>query len=279
MTALRVVAGDTGEVTLDRLSSISQKSTRCPFGAPIGAIINDGTPRLYQTCCNHWNCPVCWRKMAARVRERIIYGAVVLAAMGYPLFFWTFTCRGRDLALEDADDGYYEWTNRALANLRYKAGKQKQPWVYVQVTERQQRGHAHSHFIHTFAPDDAEVFQDRKGRFTLSSASFLSAVVDAGLGPQCQITVIDSPEKVAIYISGYLKKHINSDTFPAHWRRVRWSQHWPGLPKLVPVYAGTLRSKNDFYQADKMKVDFVAETEEIYNYARRRMIHVAPPIG
>lgn len=205
-------------------------------------------------------------------------GSMELAALGHPLFFWTFTCRGKDLALENADDGYYEWTNRALSNLRYQAKKQGQPWVYVQVTERQQRGHAHSHFIHTFAPDDASVHQDAKGRFHLVSEQFRMAVVQSGLGPQCQITVVDSPEKVAIYISGYLKKHINADVFPPSWRRVRWSQKWPELPEMASAYAAVVRTKQDFQHADQIGVWFEAENEEIYNYARRRMLHVTRSI-
>lgn len=215
--------------------------------------------------------------MAAQIRERIISGAVLLAKQEKPLFFWTFTCRGRDLPLESADDGYYGWTNRALANLRYKANREQQYWAYVQVTERQERGHAHSHFIHTFAPEDADVYQDGKGRFTLLSTSFLAAVVRSGLGPQCQITVVDTPEKVAIYISGYLKKHINSDVFPPHWKRVRWSRNWPKLPQLSPVYSAVLRGRSDFSRADAQAVNFVADTVEIYEYAHKRMFHVSPP--
>lgn len=212
--------------------------------------------------------------MAGKVRARIVYGAAILATSGLPLFFWTFTCRGRDLDLESADDDYYAWTNKALTNLRQKAKRQGQRWVYVQVTERQQRGAAHSHFVNTYAPDDAEVFQDSKGRFTLESEGFINAVVAAGLGPQCQITVIETPEAVAHYISGYLEKHANSDVFPRSWRRVRWSKDWPDLPPVEAEYSTVLRDRQAWSKIDTLGHTFLAENEAIYEYARHRMLHV-----
>lgn len=213
--------------------------------------------------------------MAGKVRARIVHGAAILAASGIPLFFWTFTCRGRDLDMESADDNYYVWTNKALTNLRQKAKRQGQPWVYVQVTERQQRGAAHSHFVQTYAPSDAEVFQDNKGRFSLISEDFINAVVAAGLGPQCQITVIETPEAVAHYISGYLEKHANSDVFPKSWRRVRWSKDWPDLPPVEAQYSAVLRDRAAWSKADTIGHTFIAESEIMYQYAKRRMVHVA----
>lgn len=216
--------------------------------------------------------------MAGAVRARVVHGAKTLAEAGKPLFFWTFTCRGRDLDLSTADDDYYAWTNKALTNLRQQAKRQGQPWAYVQVTERQQRGAAHSHFVHTFAPDDSEVWQDEgTGRFKLVSAAFLSAVVASGLGPQCQITVIDTPEAVAHYISGYLEKHVNEDVWPEHWRRVRWSRDWPDLPQVQAEYSAVLRDRSDWNKADAVGVSFLAENETIYHYAKHRMLHVDHP--
>lgn len=264
-------------VALDQFS-IAQKSFGfCPFGAPIGARVKDGEATIYQTCCNHWHCPVCSPAMAAKIRLRVVYGATVLSAFERGLFFWTFTCRGRDLSLETSDDDYYGWTNKALNRLRYQARKQEQPWFYVQITERQARGAAHSHFIHTFVPDDGEVFQDARGRFSIVSEQFVEAVMDAGLGSQCQITVIDSPEAVGSYISGYLKKHIHKEIWPAHWHRVRWSKGWPPLPEQAFDYAGVLRTRQEWDKADRQRVEFVAETEFLYRYARHHMVHVQPP--
>lgn len=216
--------------------------------------------------------------MAGKVRARIVHGSRLLASEGKPLFFWTFTCRGRDLNLESADDNYYEWTNKALTNLRQKAKRQGQPWVYVQVTERQQRGAAHSHFVHTFAPDDSQVLQDSKGRFSLESEGFINAVVAAGLGPQCQITVIETPEAVAHYISGYLEKHANSDLFPRSWRRVRWSKEWPDLPPFESEYSAVLRDRQAWSKIDALGHTFLAENDTMYQYARKRMVHVMPAL-
>lgn len=212
--------------------------------------------------------------MAGKVRARIVHGAKILHEQEKPLFFWTFTCRGRDLDMETADDYYYAWTNKALTNLRQKARRQGQPWIYVQVTERQQRGAAHSHFVHTYTPDDSEVFQDEKGRFHLDSEAFLNAVMASGLGPQCQITVIETPEAVAHYISGYLEKHANTDAFPKKWKRVRWSKEWPDLPPVEAEHSSVLRDRAAWTKVDTLGHTFIAESELIYEYARIRMVNV-----
>jgi len=256
-------------------SSISQKSPDfCSYGAPYVAIIADGKARVFQTCCNHWNCPKCHVKLAAQVRQRMVFGADQLTARGMALYFWTFTCRGRDLDLETSDDHYYEWTNRALARLRAAAKREGQSWVYVQITERQRRGAAHSHFIHTYKPIDAFDIGKHKGHTLYFSLSYHKAVVAAGLGPQCQITAIDEPGAVANYIGGYLTKHGATDKFPAHWRRVRWSAEWPKLPELIPEFVQLLTHRRDWDKADSQGVRFIAENEGVYAVAKHHMVNL-----
>lgn len=274
---MRTVNRGTGEILLDQLSTLQTRPKMCPYGAPLCAIKTDEKASIYQACCNHWNCPVCWRTMAGKVAARMVHGARILADEGHALFFWTFTCRGRDLDLETADDNYYSWTNKALTNLRQQAKREGKFWAYVQVTERQKRGAAHSHFIHTFAPCDSQEFQDERGRIALKSQHYLDAIVAAGLGAQCQITKVETPEAVALYISGYLQKHAHEDEFPAGWKRVRWSRAWPDLPEQIAQFSAVLIDRAAFERADEQHVQFVADSDTIYEYSRRRMINVTRP--
>ena len=93
------------------------------------------------TCCNHWDCPRCKHVLAAQHKRRMVYGALELGA-AHQLYFWTLTCRGRDLDLRTADDEYLMWTNRLLSACRARAKREGAPFEYVQVTERQKRGAA-----------------------------------------------------------------------------------------------------------------------------------------
>src|ERR1044072_132532 len=72
---------------------------------------------VVQGCCNSWNCPRCGQQ---RAREE--YGRIVSVAREldkkHQLYFLTLTCRGREMSLEDAEDGYLLWTNRVLTRLR-----------------------------------------------------------------------------------------------------------------------------------------------------------------
>jgi len=257
---------------LDRSYSTSQKSLPCAYGAPLVAIRNANKAKIIQSCCNHWDCPRCGKVLAEHAQERMLLGAGLLMRNG-PLYFWTFTCRGKDLDLETADDDYYGWTNRALANLRYHAKKDAAIWTYVQVTERQQRGAAHSHFIHTYLPSDAELDRtDEKGREHYQSAIFRRACVMAGLGWQYDITLINSPMAVALYISGYLTKHAHSDVFPRKWKRVRYSRQWPALPEHAPDWSLPLFNGVQWEKLDKCSEVF--ETDDVYIYARAsRRVH------
>ena len=260
------------------LISTSQKSApeRCIYGAPLAAWIDsEGTARITQTCCNHWNCPRCFATMAANVRRRMVFGAETLSAGGNDLYFWTLTCRGRDLDLETADDNYYEWTNRALSRLRYHARKQQNLWAYVQVTERQQRGAAHSHLIQTYAPKDGFEYLTNAGYIGVYSDIFQNAINDSGLGNICEITRVDVPAAVAVYISGYLTKHGQTDVFPKHWKRVRWSREWPDMPEPEFIYSRSLLKQHDYDSADKQKTWFAAESEMVYALARKHMLHVS----
>lgn len=272
---------------LDLLST-SQKTplkraARCGYGAPFVAVIKDGKGVLTQGCCNHWDCPRCRFTLAAYHKHRMIEGAKILMESG-PLYFWTTTCIGKELDLETADDEYLLWTNRLLSTCRARAKKQGVRWEYVQVTERQQRGAAHSHFIHTFLPDDGvpriKTKRDKAGQMVqvehIASEWFVRSNIRAGLGRECLITAVKSEIGVASYISGYLEKQLSQDVWPKHWKRIRYSRGWPDMAEQ-PDWARALNGRSDWEQADKQGVLFVAEDETLYKLARHHMAMVARP--
>lgn len=263
------------DLSLDHISTLQKQPVSCAYGAPRVAVIKGEDATITQGCCNHWNCPRCRLTLAAYHRHRMIEGAKILMETG-PLFFWTTTCKGKELDLETADDNYYQWTNRLLATCRARAKKQAMRWEYVQVTERQNRGAAHSHYIHTFAPDDGREFKASKGKTGINSAWFVRVNILAGLGEQCSISVVESSAKVAAYISGYLKKHLSLDVWPPKWKRVRYSRGWPDMA-LGPDWGRPLISRADWQTADDQGVVFKADTELTYQVAKHHMWNVQRP--
>jgi len=110
--------------------------------------------RIIQGCCNNWQCPRCGQIRARHEFARIALGATKLFDDGNLLFFVTVTCRGKELDLETAVADNLKWTNRLISSWRYRTKVQDETWAYVQITERQTRGAAHSHFICCSFPDD-----------------------------------------------------------------------------------------------------------------------------
>lgn len=156
------------------------------------------------------------------------------------LFFITITCKGKELSYEQAEAGYLEWTNRFLDACRQKCKRARGEWNYVQVTERQKRGHPHSHILTTFCPMDLrdgqvqKWAQDEAGVYGLQLVPALRSqwvqgqVVKSGLGEQYDISFIESAEGASRYVAKYLFKQSMFETnWPKGWRRIRYSQSFP----------------------------------------------------
>ena len=277
---------DEGEfrVPLDHLlNRISQRfstnSPRCIYNAPYLAVIQNGQAFLLQGCCKSWYCPRCSVIYAAYHKHRMIEGVQELLKFG-PVYFWTITCRGKELDLETADDDYLLWTNRLLARCRGQARYHNERWAYVQVTERQERGAAHSHFLHTWVPRDSVFTTDRKGVVNLSSGWFVRANTDAGLGPQCKISQVQSAASAGSYVAKYLQKHLSDAVWPEHWRRIRYSQDFPDTTE-PPEFAHVLISRDDWQRLEgfilRTKQRFTAVDERTYQFAHHRIIGVDRP--
>lgn len=219
-------------------------SQKCSYNAPYIAWHKEGKRwGVAQGNCHHWDCPRCGQGRARQEYGRIVEGCRSLAENN-TIQFITITCKGKGLTHAQAEAGYLGWTNRFLDACRAKAKRAGQKWSYVQVTERQKRGHPHSHILTTFDPGDI-VEGTKRNYITSSSGSRVSedipalrspwiakSVVSAGLGEQYDISRVQTVEGASRYVAKYLfKPTIFTTEWPKGWKRVRYSQSFPKLSK------------------------------------------------
>lgn len=217
----------------------------CVNNAPFFAYQIEGKKwGVVQGCCNSWNCPRCGQQRAREEYGRIVVGARELGKTN-GLYMMTITCRGRELSLQDAENGYLVWTNRLLTRLRVSAKRADKVWAYASVTERQKRLHPHSHYLTTYCPKDAVFVGEGKAKYffttqtyetakhdTLQSEILERACVECGLGREYDISGLQSVEGASRYVAKYLFKASVFDTvWPKKWQRVRYSRNWPKLPE------------------------------------------------
>lgn len=217
-----------------------QQAPWCDNGAPLICFVSEeGRAHLVEGCCNNWTCGRCGLKRAKAEYGRMVHGAKVLSDLGLPLYFVTLTCRGREMSLQEAEGGYKDWCNTLLTGMRTKCNRAGLQWFYGGVTERQQRGHPHSHLTVSWCPDDAIAYS--KGALLPNGAEakheglysqwLVDAAVRAGLGPMVDISLVNSAVGVAVYQSKYMFKDAMRTVWPKGWRRVRYSNSWPKLPE------------------------------------------------
>jgi len=257
---------------------------RCPY---IFYRETTGTAHLVQGNCCAWTCPRCGHIRARKEYARILNGARILSDQAMPLYFWTLTCRGRDMPLELAERDYLKWTGRLLAATRNKAHRAGGGWFYAQVTERQKRLHPHSHLITSYAPPDAYGYGKGErlpnGRIarhaTLWSDWFVAENRRAGLGTECEISLIRESQAVAVYVAKYLFKEAITTRWPKGWKRVRYSQSWPKLPERVVMDAFPLIRAADWRKMENLGVTVHTDSYDTYYAALlRECLCVVPPI-
>ena len=239
---------------------------------------------ISQGCCNHWDCPRCGQIRARQEYARIVFGIHALAEAGYSLYFQTITCRGRDISHAEADASYLLWTNRLLDSYRARVKTKGGHWAYVQVTERQRRGHPHSHFLTTFETSDLAVGTVtkwyRKAGLLIAEdvealrSDWLSrAVVRSGLGEQYDISRVRSEAAASRYVAKYLFKQSAFDSnWPLGWKRVRYSQSFPKLPELK-TDAFVLRRFEDWEHLARLAVTVTCSDIEAFEYAQWKLYH------
>lgn len=217
----------------------------CVNNAPFFAYQIEGKKwGVVQGCCNSWNCPRCGQQRAREEYGRIVVGARELGKTN-EMYMMTITCRGRELSVKDAENGYLVWTNRLLTCLRSQAKRAGKTWAYASVTERQTREHPHSHYLTTYCPKDVVYIPEGKAKYffsqsvsqtakhnTLQSKILERACVRSGLGWQYDLSRLESVEGASRYVAKYLfKADIFATVWPEKWQRVRYSNNWPKLPE------------------------------------------------
>lgn len=279
MTAARA-AGD--PLLLDLFSTSATGPGKCAYNAPLMYIPGDGgKAKLFQTCCNHWDCPRCGPMRARYEYGRIVEGARKLTEQGHQLYMMTVTCRG-DESVETAEREYLKRTKVLNDTLRIRQQRKahKPPFIYAVCVERQKRGHPHSHYLTNYVPDDVisilsdypsyaaaiEALNSRLApalRFApremgkghendYHSSDLMQKTLRAGLGVQSAISKIENVEAASRYIAKYLFKDSASETWPKGWKRVRYSKHWPKLPKQESEKAFVVMSREDWASLARM---------------------------
>ncbi len=278
-----------GEIDTMRKARTAEK---CINDAPLIVVPPDGaTPgRVFQGCCNSWLCPRCGLMRANEEYARIVEGCKQLSDE-HDMYLMTITVPGT-VTTKEAEQAYLESTNRFLTTCRAHAKKHNRAWHYVQVTERQTRGHPHSHFITTFLPADAfnvyenysryvdevaklnskipaEMRFSPKARSKVSKREFFSrwlclTAVRAGLGVQCNISEIENIKSVTLYIAKYLFKAAQDTAWPKGWKRVRYSHGWPKRDTVADSGAFVLLRPQDWERLARIQGEVIATDADIY---------------
>lgn len=258
-------------------------SSPCTYNAPFFAYQTEQkTWHITQGNCHHWDCPRCGLGRASHEYGRMVEGCKILAER-YDLYFITITCRGREISHEYAEEHYGEWTNRLLDAARIKSKREGGQWHYAQVTERQRRKHPHSHFITTFTPGDirpgtdAEWRQKTRGKKgerpdTFARSDWLQGqVLRSGLGEQYDISIVRSAEAASRYVAKYLfKPAIFETSWPAGWKRIRYSQSFPPA-KERKTDAIVLLTQEDWYNLAQRALFVTVGTIDEYEEASNRL--------
>lgn len=261
----------------------SLKSSKCIYANVWFAYQIEGKKYgVSQGCCNHWDCPRCGQIRAKTEYARIVHGIHELSNAGHSIWFQTISCRGKEISCKDAEKGYLSWTNLLLDAYRARVKKQGGHWCYVQVTERQKRGHPHSHILTTFEPGDLvdgaiEKWERVQGilqpywKDALRSEWLQEAVCRSGLGDQYDISKVEKEGGASRYVAKYLfKQTAFSQDWPPGWRRVRYSQSFPQLPE-IKSQAFVIKSYQDWNKLASLALTVQARDIDVFEYAQWKL--------
>lgn len=288
---------------LDLFSTSAKIFDKCINNAPFICIPPNGRDGLLmQACCNDWTCPRCGQMRARHEYGRIVEGCRELSEQGLSLYFITITCRG-DVTPEQAENAYLDQTHKLHAAWQAHIKKTGQQWVYFAVTERQQRGHPHSHYVMACRPNDAYIVVDDYARY-LAEVDTLNAYLTenelgmqfepapagdfgfmdmfslwlskqcakVGLGVQCRVSLVERSEAVSRYVAKYLFKDSALTHWPKGWKRVRYSQSWPKLPEPeTSTKAYPVLTASDWQRVANEAGTIVAKDADVYE---RALLHL-----
>jgi len=271
-------------------------SERCINNAPFFAFQKQQrTYGVKQGCCNNWNCPRCGKQRAKEEYGRIIEGCKKITENNSALYFITITCKGREISVKEAEENYSKWCNTLLTAWRVQAKRTHQTWTYVAVTERQNRGHPHSHILTTFAPTDVyygtkdnwktDNYGSRKlEKIPCFRSDYIGrSCVKVGLGNQYDLSMATTVAGVSRYVAKYMfKDNLLKQIWPSGWKRVRYSQSFPKLPD-VKTDAMVLITAEDWRElAQKAAIlsteDEASFEESVYRIGRSDTMILKPKI-
>ena len=263
---------------------------RCDYHAPFFAYSQGGKSyAVVQGSCNHWDCKRCGVLVAKQHYGRIVEGARAVQKIS-PLWFITITCRGGDLSETEATKNYLAWTTKFLDACYTKAHRitkkhaKADAWHYVQVTEKQKRGHPHSHILTTFTPDDIRDGFKPNWR-TLNDGSVVceqvpclrsdwlqAQVIRSGLGDQYDISRVETVEGASRYVAKYMFKESQFQAhYPKRWKRVRYGD-WPKLERKK-TDAFVLLSAEDWRHLAKVALIIDAEAGDAHEAVKHFLKH------
>src|SRR5262249_6914925 len=91
------------------------------------------------------------------------------------------------------------------------------------------------------------------------------------------ISKVESAAAVSRYVGKYMFKDTMRDTWPAKWKRVRYSENWPKLVSGTPDFQSVLRSPADWRKVAFVARAFLCESRVDYEIAVHHIGNVLPP--
>ena len=166
---------------------------------------------VFRPRCKQWGCPACavinTKLWAARAHR----GAFEFQNVGKTLRFLTLTSHENLTAAASLK----VWP-KAWKTLHTRANREGGHGAYLMVPERHKDGRLHMHAIVTW-PMGKTWWKDNAR--------------ESGLGFMADSEVIRHAGGAASYVTKYLMKSLQDDTWPPRWRRARPSRDWPKLDK------------------------------------------------
>jgi len=62
-----------------------------------------------------------------------------------------------------------------------------------------------------------------------------------------------------------------SEEWPAHWKRIRYSQNWPKTPEVKPERVYILLTQKNWNEAAKERAQWICENDQVYELAKHHL--------
>lgn len=194
---------------------VTERNSECSaLNRPLLKAVNHDkkTAVLFHPRCKSWRCPACASINAQKVILRAVHGSEALIAQGAKFDFVTVTSHEK---LDPAAS--LAVLPLAWAKLNRRIKRVAAAPEYFAVPEQHKNGRWHLHAM-TTAKLPKKWWKDNAR--------------SCGLGYQSDVQEVKTLGGVAYYVAKYQAKMLQNTNLPLHFRRLRTSQGWPGLPEL-----------------------------------------------